>query len=92
MAIAPNSRYAQSTIITLDQPGGNSRQAIYPRNFGGFTFSYISHHYSTAETPDGLAHAYYGDPTQWWKIGQANPEIMDWSDVAPGTVLRIPAG
>jgi nucleoid-associated protein YgaU len=91
MTISASSRYAQSTILTLDV-NGNSRQVIYPQAGSTFTFTYVTHVYSDDETLDGIADNYYGDPTQWWKIGQANPEIMDWSTLQPGTTLRIPAG
>lgn len=90
MAISANSRYANSTIITLDVDG-SSRQVIYPRNYGNFSFTYVTHTYSSDETIDGIANTYYGDPTQWWKIAQANPEIMSWYDLTPGVSIRIPA-
>lgn len=87
--IAANSRYASTTIVTLDV-GTGSRQVIYAKDYGGFSFNYVAHTYSANETIDGIANAYYGDPTQWWKIGLANPEVMDWSMLVPGTTLRIP--
>lgn len=89
MTISAGSRYASSTLIVLDV-NGTSRQVIYPTSPGTYQFKFIAHIYSADETIDGIAAAYYGDPTQWWKIGQANPEIMDWDNLTPGQTIRIP--
>lgn len=88
--ITPNSRYASSTIVTLDV-NSSSRQVIYPRTYGNFSFSGVTYVYKSSDSIDGVAFRFYGDPTQWWKIGQANPQIVDWSAVPPGTSIRIPA-
>ena len=89
MAIAPNSRYASADIVTFDV-NGNSRQVIMPIEPSVSTFTYINHVYAGDETIDGLAYAYFGDPTQWWQIANVNPEIMDWNSLIPGTTIRIP--
>lgn len=89
MAIAANSRYASSDIVTFDVDG-NSRQVIMPTAPTVSTFSYLAHVYSADETIDGLAYTYFGDATQWWQIANVNPEIMDWNNLVPGTTIRIP--
>lgn len=90
MAISSTSRYASSTVVTLDV-GSSSRQVITAGEPQAVTFNYISHVYTGAETIDGLAYAYFGDATKWWQIAAVNPEIMNWKDIAPGTILRIPS-
>jgi hypothetical protein len=89
--ISANSRYAASTVVTVDV-GGTSRQVIVPGVQAAYTFPYISHTMTADERVDTLAQIYYGDATLWWAIADGNPEIMDWSNVTPGTVLRIPNG
>lgn len=91
MSIASNSRYVENTVITLDVNNG-SRNVIAMSEPQVTTFAYITHTYSSDETIENLAYVYLGDPTQWWQIGDANPEIIDWSSLAPGTTLRIPVG
>jgi hypothetical protein len=54
------------------------------------TITFFNHIYAGDETIDGLAYVYFGDPTQWWIIANANPEIMNWNNLAPGTTVRIP--
>lgn len=90
--ITSTSRYASSTVLTFDV-GGTSRQVIVPGVQQAYTFPYISHTLTTDERVDTLAQMYYGDATLWWQIADANPDVgMDWSNIKPGTVLRIPNG
>ena len=44
----------------------------------------------SGERLEDIAFLYYGDPSAWRLIAEAN-DIADPSSVAPGTVLRIPA-
>jgi nucleoid-associated protein YgaU len=39
---------------------------------------------------DNLAAQFYNDPTQWWRIADANPEIFFPGQMAPGSIIRIP--
>jgi nucleoid-associated protein YgaU len=91
MTISSDSRYAASTVVTVDV-GGISRQVIVPGVQAAYTFPYVSHTMTADESIGGLAQTYYGDATKWWQIADGNPEIMDWDNVTPGTVLRIPNG
>jgi hypothetical protein len=34
---------------------------------------------------------FYGKPGYWWIIMEANPEVEDLQNIAPGTLLRIPS-
>jgi len=43
----------------------------------------------SGERLEDIAFLYYGDPSEWRLIAEAN-DIVDPSSVAPGTVLRIP--
>jgi hypothetical protein len=43
----------------------------------------------SGERLEDIAFLYYGDPSVWRLIAEAN-DIVDPSSVAPGTVLRIP--
>jgi hypothetical protein len=44
----------------------------------------------SGERLEDIAFLYYGDPSAWRQIAEAN-DIVDPSTVAPGTALRIPA-
>ena len=54
------------------------------------TITWNDHVYQKGERLDQLSFKYYGRPDFWWIIPEYNPEIDDFSNISPGTVLRIP--
>lgn len=89
--IGTRSRYTTAAIQTVEAPDGTRQEmrVPFPRSrLITFTF------YQTRQNDrvDTLAFFYFGDPTLWWMLANANPEILDWTDIPVGTVLRIPNG
>ena len=90
MPISANSRYAASQVVSLDKDGQPVNVIVAAQPVTR-TFSYVSHMVTDRDRLDNLAYQYYGDPTQWWQIAQANPEAgIDWTSIVPGTIIRIP--
>jgi nucleoid-associated protein YgaU len=87
--IFANSRYASSQVIALDKDGQVVNVIIQGQQTAR-TFSYVSHVLTTLDRLDNLSAQYFGDPTQWWVIANANPEIIDWTALTPGTIIRVP--
>lgn len=88
--IGPNSRYADSLLVTEQKSDGSDVIVITPSDAVAYTFNYSLYIVNVADRIDTLANAFLGDATKWWKLADANPEIMNWSALAPGTVIRIP--
>jgi nucleoid-associated protein YgaU len=88
--ISYNSRYTDSPLAVITT-GGQDRTVIVATPQRNWTFSFASHQVSGNERLDTMAQRFYGDPSLWWQIADANPEIMDWTTLAAGQVLRIPA-
>lgn len=88
--ISAESRYASSKLATIKDDDGRDILCIVPSAFKGYTFSFTYFVVDASERIDQIANAYYGDPTKWWQIADANPEVLDWSSVSSGTVIRIP--
>jgi len=88
--ISAASRYADSTVATLVKDGQDVA-VIVPSAQVAYSFSFTHHTVVTGDRADSIAYQYYTDPTLWWRIADANPEILWWDDLAPGTVLRIPS-
>jgi phage tail protein X len=88
--IDPGSRYATSTVVGIDKADGTSISTIVPSPPVVYTFTYSPYQFTGADRIDNLANTFYGSPQAWWSIADANPEILDWSNVAPGTIIRIP--
>lgn len=89
MSISANSRYANSQVAAVDKDGADVN-VIVPTQQWATTITYVSHMLTDLDRLDLLANQYYGDPTQWWQISNANPEWIDWTAVPPGTIVRIP--
>ena len=88
--ILPNSRYADSTVATVDR-NGSDISVIVPSAQKTYSFTHVNHQVKAGERVDSLAYQYYTDATLWWRIADANPEIMFWDDLTSGTVIRIPS-
>jgi hypothetical protein len=84
------SRYAHSQVVTIVSNDGHDIQVITSGHQSPYVFTYVWHMVQGNERIDNIAYDYYKDATQWWKIGDGNPEILDWSSLVPGTMIRIP--
>ena len=49
-----------------------------------------SYYWRDGDRLDRLAYRFYGSSLEWWRILDANPEVLNPSQIAPGTALRIP--
>ena len=89
--ISGRSRYSASRTTVVEGPRG-ARMALVPSPQAPWGFSYTSYSMKDGDRLDLLAVDLYGDGTLWWKIADANPEILDWSEIPLGTILRLPSG
>lgn len=87
--ISANSRYASSQVVAATYEG-QVIQVIVPSEQVAYSFSYVSYMWTDRDRLDRLAYDNYGDATQWWRIADANPQIIDWTTITAGTVIRIP--
>ena len=87
--ISPNSRYAQSTVIALTI-NGQDRATIVPGIQQPYTFNYTTYQVTALDRIDNLAYSFYQDASKWFRIADANPQILDWSNVPVGTIIRVP--
>jgi phage tail protein X len=56
-----------------------------------YVFDFTYYRCVSGDRLDALAYSHYGDSTWWWKIARANPEVLDWTYLEPGRIIRIPA-
>lgn len=88
--ITENSRYRQAVITTEVGPDGETRQemrAPFPRS-RQITFTY--YRVLSGDRVDTIAYRFFGNGQLWWMIADANPEVLDWTDLQPGLILRVP--
>ena len=88
--IDSDSRYANSTLATLTKQGQDVA-VIVPSAQVSYSFNFIHHTVLLEERIESLAYQYYSDARLWWRIADANPEILWFDNLSPGMVLRIPS-
>jgi hypothetical protein len=67
-----------------------ARQVITSTPPEAVIITYTSYLVQGDDRIDSLAQSFYGDSTMWWAFANANPEIMDWSNLESGTIIRVP--
>lgn len=88
--ISATSRYVNAALdVTTDERG--THQVIEVAQPENTVITYTYYQISEFDTVDRLADSVLGDGRLWWRIADANPEILDWSDVPIGTVIRMPS-
>lgn len=90
--IGSNSRYARDGVEVGPVPGrdGEPVKAIRPPHWYGQDFEAARHVVAEEERLDTVAWRFYRDPTMWWVIAIANPEVVYPGEIPGGTELRIP--
>lgn len=88
--IPANSRYASATVVPATDVDGNDILAIVPAAPADTVIRYTYHQVAGTDDVTLLAFRYYGDPTVWWKIANANPEVTNWATITTGSLIRVP--
>lgn len=92
MSVSIYSRYADNQIIPITNKSGVTKSTIIinpPTK--SVVFGISTYTWQLGDQIDYLAFSAYGDETQWWRIADANPQILFWNSVEPGAQVRIPS-
>jgi hypothetical protein len=90
-----DSRYHDAEIAVHTQPDGTevryAKHRLLPPLPDDPDEDTTTHTVSDGERPDHLGQRYFGDPTQWWRIADANP-VLDPRELTdePGEEIQIP--
>lgn len=88
--IYADSRYADGTLIKAqDARNGDYRLGVY-RKFPTKITTYYQYVWVQGDRIDTVSDQLLGNPSFWWQIMDANPEIINPHNIAVGTLLRIP--
>jgi hypothetical protein len=91
MAINPQSRYYNSNVGYVRKSyDGEYTPIVFYSPDSLATVTYRDHVYKQGERLEGLSYKYFNRPDLWWSIVEYNPEIKDFFNITPGTILRIP--
>jgi len=97
MTIYADSRYANPVTNadgTIPKAWDEHRQAYHVmilRNWPVYATKFYTYEWVDGDRLDTLANKFLGNPQLWWKIMDLNPEIIDPTSIAPGTLLRLPS-
>jgi nucleoid-associated protein YgaU len=89
VTISANSRYKDSNLALVASSRGTNLTVV-PSRQQEWAFQFTYHQVASSDRIDLLAEHYYGDPLLWWNIADANPEILSWTVLTPGQIIRIP--
>lgn len=92
MVIRADSRYANHMTTLVTGRDGVTRETILPKTRGAQSFTVTDYVWREGDRLDLISARQFGDDTMGWVIAQANPEILDWLQVQPGTIVRVPHG
>lgn len=83
------SRYENTPIVSSPFRKGVLRGREL-RKTPSLRFTFSTYQVKEDDRIDLLAARFLGDVTEWWRIADANPEVIDWMWLSPGMTLRIP--
>lgn len=90
MSVNSTSRYTTAEVLTVDDPMRGKHQALAVPAPGVRQFNFTFYQVVEGDTVDNLAYRFFDKGQLWWLIADANPEILDWTTLKAGTVLRVP--
>jgi len=85
------SRYTKDYVGRVTE-NNVTRTIIVKKPVRPNTFDFTYYQWFDGDRIDLVARDYFDDERLWYVIADANPEILVWTEVAVGTVIRIPSG
>lgn len=93
MTIFIGSRYENESVQSLkDQQTGSVRDVVFATREVLPSDGFRYHLWAETDRIDRVTQEYLFDADRWWEVMDANPEILNPFDIAPGQVIRIPNG
>lgn len=87
--IFEDSRYDTAALVPIADSEGVYRATVIPRRTVTVQ-EYTVYQVQAGDRLDLLAFQAYGDPEFWWKIADANPQLVIPDELTPGMLLHIP--
>jgi nucleoid-associated protein YgaU len=91
MTISIYSRYADNEVLPITVNGITRPTIIVSPPSSSVVYGISTYTWQAGDQIEYLSYSSYGDETQWWRIANANPEILFWNYVPAGTQVRVPS-
>lgn len=85
-----DSRYSDGPLLRAWNPKSEAYVVSVSREWPVSSARYSIYEWVETDRLDIVSWKFFGNPAFWWRILDANPEIIDTTSIAPGTQLRIP--
>jgi phage tail protein X len=92
MPIAMTSRYQRNGTVLVADRNGKLQLAVMHRRPADQTLRVSDYRWRTHDRVDDIASRYYGSESSWWMYAEANPDILDWTQVPVGKQIMVPRG
>ena len=88
--IYADSRYADGRIFRAMDSRADKAQITVLREYSNLQSPYYTITWQEGDRIDVVAQKLYASSDKWHHIMDYNPEIIDPSSIAPGTLVRVP--
>ena len=87
-----SSRYDQGRYVWVQHPEHGLVQVVHLTPLLWTNYPYTQYLAKESDRLDTLAAQTYGDPRDYWFIGEMNPQIACPDDIKAGETIFIPTG
>ena len=85
-----DSRYIDGEIRQAHDPKTDRYRLTVYREWPVVSTGFFYYEWADGDRLDYVASKVYGKSEFWWKILDANPEVVDPLTIKPGELLRVP--
>lgn len=85
-----DSRYVDGTIAKVSNARKNQYDLAVFRQWPSSAVTFFFYEWVDNDRLDNIAMRFLGNSAMWWQILDINPEILNPTNIAPGTQIRIP--
>lgn len=85
-----DSRYVDGPLVRAQDARNQKYTVAVFREWPSYATRFSIYEWVETDRLDIVSWKIYGSPSLWWRILDANPEILDATSITPGTQLRIP--
>lgn len=90
MPIDLTSRYQRNDTALVSDRKGRLQKAILHRSPVNQDLRVVDYLWRDQSRVDITAASYFGNELPWHIFAEANPRVLDWTQVTPGTQVMVP--
>jgi hypothetical protein len=90
--ISATSRYQRNGTAQVTDRRGRQQVMVLRRPPAVQNLVVSDHLWSDFSRVDTVSAGAYGVAEAWWMIGEANPQVLDWTQLPAGSRVMVPRG